>query len=390
MSAPRSTPLCRQATASGASSEAVADALASQLAGSQAALVLAFADHRLDLRHLGAVLERTVEAPFVGGATTGVISSHARWPRGPGGDPQPEPEPRAVAVALSRAWFRVGLGVARDLGHNAVASARAATHQAACSLKIAPALLDPARHVALSLFDGRCGQEESFCVGSAGAAPQLRFVGGVPWAPAGAANLVVGSEGLRDAGVVVVLESARAFRTVSSVHVEPSPVRCVVTQSHGRRILELDGFPAASRYRKLLAELGAPELPIEQLFARYPLAMYLRGTPYIRSIRAAHGEVLEVTSAISSGQVLRLMCAADLVGATAKDFALAEQALGSIELLLAFSCISRRRDAASRLLEASMAALDARYPVVGFDSHGEQTGMVLVNHTLSGLAIGGI
>jgi hypothetical protein len=84
-----------------------------------------------------------------------------------------------------------------------------------------------------------------------------------------------------------------------------------------------------------------------------------------------------------------VMRSGDLIGSTVGDLRAADEALGGVELLLAFSCVSRRRDARTRDLQASLAAAYARYPVIGFDSHGEQAGMVLVNHTLSGLAIGG-
>jgi hypothetical protein len=375
----------RQAHAAGHDSAAVGAALAEQLAGVDATLVLAFADHRLRLGPISAAIERATGAPCVACATTGLISATDPALR----DDDSAHEPQAIAVALSRQWARAGIGIAHDLGHHAVASARGATHQAAAALGRAPATLEPERHVAISLFDGRSGHEESFCVGSAGAAPQVKFVGGVAWAEPGVANLAVGGSEMSGTGAVILLESERPFRAVSSVHVEPSATRCVVTASHGRRILELDGFPAVSRYRKLLAELGAPDLPFEVLVPRYPLAMYMRGTPYIRSIRAAQGEVLELTSAISSGQVLRVMRSGDLIGSTVKDLAAADEALAGTQLLLAFSCVSRRRDAITRSLQSSLAAAYARFPVAGFDSHGEQAGMVLVNHTLSGLAIGG-
>lgn len=344
--------------------------------------MLVLAHHRLELGVLADAIGRVSRAPVVGCSTTGVISA---------AQPSSTPmlEPVATAVAISAAWSRVGIGVATELGRNAVANARAATLAAAQQLGLTANQLDPERHVGISLFDGRGGQEESFCVGSAGAAPQLKFVGGVTWAEPTSANLVLGSRRLTDAGLVVLLESARPFRVVSSVHVEPSPIRCVVTASHGRRILELDGYPAFSRYHRLLRELGAPNLPFEVLAPGYPLAMYLHGTPYIRSIRAAQGEVLELTSAISSGQVLRLMQPGDLIGATERDLAAADAAVAGAELLLAFSCVSRRRDAAHRNLQAALDVAYRRYPIIGFDSHGEQLGMVLVNHTLSGLTIGG-
>jgi hypothetical protein len=384
-SPPIAPALGRSAHASGRDAAAVGAQLAEQLAGCDASLILSFVDHRLSLGPIGGAIERATGAPCIASATTGLIC---------GADPAlreggPETVPGALAIALSRQWSRFGVGIAKDLAHHAAGSGRGATHQAAAALGLPPAMLEADRHVAISLFDGRGGNEEAFCVGSAGAAPQVKFVGGIGWAEAGRPNLSVGGSEMVGAGAVLMLESARPFRTLSSIHVEPSDIRCVVTASHGRRILELDGYPAVSRYRKLLACLGAPELPFDALVPRYPLAMYMRGTPYIRSIRSAQGEVLELTSAISSGQILRVMRAGDLIGSTVADLAVAADALSGIDLLLAFSCVSRRRDATTRGMTAELAAAYARYPVAGFDSHGEQAGMVLVNHTLSGLAIGG-
>jgi hypothetical protein len=42
----------------------------------------------------------------------------------------------------------------------------------------------------------------------------------------------------------------------------------------------------------------------------------------------------------------------------------------------------------AHFVEGSLAATYATYPTIGFQSYGEQIGMLLVNHTLTGLAIG--
>ena len=56
--------------------------------------------------------------------------------------------------------------------------------------------------------------------------------------------------------------------------------------------------------------------------------------------------------------------------------------------LFAFSCIGRHFDAAARGLERELAETYSKYPTIGFQSGGEQTGMLLVNCTLTALAIG--
>jgi hypothetical protein len=80
----------------------------------------------------------------------------------------------------------------------------------------------------------------------------------------------------------------------------------------------------------------------------------------------------------------------DLIGTTKRDLAAAaEHVGGSMSALLAFSCVGRHWEAASRGIEAELAAAYAAYPTMGIQSFGEQSGMLLVNHTLTGLAIGG-
>ena len=62
--------------------------------------------------------------------------------------------------------------------------------------------------------------------------------------------------------------------------------------------------------------------------------------------------------------------------------------VNGMSAFLAFSCIGRHYEAAARGLEAELGRAYAAYPTVGFQSFGEQAGMLLCNHTLTGLAIG--
>jgi len=102
------------------------------------------------------------------------------------------------------------------------------------------------------------------------------------------------------------------------------------------------------------------------------------------------GEHLHLACAVEPGHVLRVMRPGDLIGTTKRDLALAADKVGgSIAALLAFSCLGRHWEAQSRHLDAELARTYAAYATVGFQSFGEQSGMLLVNHTLTGLAIGG-
>jgi hypothetical protein len=61
---------------------------------------------------------------------------------------------------------------------------------------------------------------------------------------------------------------------------------------------------------------------------------------------------------------------------------------GTLGAVLAFSCAGRHWEAHDRGLEAELAKVYAAHPTIGCQSMGEQSGMLLVNHTLTGLAIG--
>jgi len=300
-----------------------------------------------------------------------------------------EPGVTAAALGLYGEWVRVGIGVAPDLGKSPLVHSRNAVREAATALGETPDSLDGNRHVALTLVDGLCGFEESFCIGSAAAAPQIRFAGGCASSEPkpGKSFVFCGGEVLSSTGVVVILDSMLPFTAITSLHLLPTDVNTVVTSASGRLISELDGRPAVTRLAELLDKLGArldPGFPSEYSFARF-----LDGVPYVRSIIRRQGEQIHVASAVEPGQVLRVMRPGDLIATTKRDLETVERRVGgSIAAMLAFSCIGRQYEAIARGLAGDLAQLYASYPTIGFQSFGEQTGMLLVNHTLTGIAIG--
>ena len=372
--------IARNVTATGADATEVAAKLVAELRGDGLRFVAVFADWRLDPATLARELQRALApAPVVGCTTIGVIGAVAATTA-----------PTAAAIGLYGDWVRVGVGVAAELSKSALAHSRDAIHEAARGLGTTAAALDPARHVAITLVDGRCGHEEAFCIGSAAAAPQIRVVGGsasTALHPRQSSYVWARGEALADAGVVVVLESSLPFEAVTSSHLIPTPIKTVVTAASGRVITELDGRSAAKRLHDLVEQLGGQlddARPSEYSFARF-----VDGVPYVRSMTRLEGEHIQLASAVEPGHVLRLMRPGDLIAVTRADLAaVADHVGGSIGALFAFSCMVRHWDAAARGLEAALAEVYAAYPTTGFQSFGEQTGMLLVNHTLTGLAIG--
>jgi hypothetical protein len=366
--------IARNVTASGLDAAQVAEQLISGLRGDGLRLVVVFADWRVDPTVLAREMQQALPAPVVGCTTIGVISANAE-------------APSAAALGLYGDWLRVGIGIANELPKSALVRSRDAVHQAAAQLGTTTDKLDSARHVAITLVDGSCGHEEAFCIGSAATAPQIRMVGGSAATEVGAhtrrAFVWANGEALADAGVVVVLQSRLPFEAVTSQHLVATQLKTVVTSASGRVIDGLDGQPAAERLRELAGDLD------ESRPSAYAFARFIDGIPYVRSMTQIDGDRIHLACAVEVGHVLRLMRPGDLIGQTARDLAEARQRLGGeLAALLAFSCIGRHWDAAARGLERDLAAVYAGYPTIGFQSFGEQTGMLLVNSTLTALAIG--
>ena len=372
--------IARQVVAEGSAAEKVAEAIVDQLRAPDLRFAFVFSDWRLDPGTMAQVMRRGLSpAATVGATTIGVIAR----------DANPGPAPQAVGLGFYGDWIRVGIGVAQDLPKSALSRSRDAVHHAASALGTTAANLDPAQHVGITLVDGQSGHEEAFCIGSAAAAPQIQVVGGT------AATLVasdrksyvwVNGEVLTSAGIALVLESQVPVHAVTSSHVLPTELKTVVTAADGRAIIELDGRPAASRLRELVTPLGAS---VENLASLYSFARYIDGKPYVRSIAHVSGERLVLASAVDTGHVLRVMRPGDLIGTTARDLAAAaERVGGSMSAFLAFSCMGRHNEAAARNLDRELAATYAAHPTIGFQTFGEQSNMLLVNHTLTGLAIG--
>lgn len=368
--------LARNVTVRGDDPTLVAKQLGEKLVADDLALVVVFADWRLDRVALVGELQRVFGAvPLVGATAIGVVG---------GGD---------TTAAIGLYGIRCGVGVAPELSLHALVRGRDAVERAAAMLDTRAELLEPQKHVAFTLLDGSTQSEEPFCIGVASAAPQIRMVGG------GASTGIDGvtrlgrqavwanGELYTDAGVIVVLETDRLFETITSSHLVPTELRTVVTASSHRTIKELDGQPAARRFADLIAKLGGKVDTTTPL--RYTFARMIDGVPYVRSIGAIGDEAIELACSVDTGHVLRIMKSGDLVGQTERDLEATARRLNGIGALLAFSCVYREAEAARAGLSDALAGVFARYPTTGVQSFGEQTGFLYVNHTLTALALGG-
>ena len=106
----------------------------------------------------------------------------------------------------------------------------------------------------------------------------------------------------------------------------------------------------------------------------------------MRSPMKVLGSDLVMRGAVEEGVVLRVMRGGDLVERTRSG--LRERLQPSARVSLAFNCGGRLLEARAKGLEAALYEALSEVPAVGFSTYAEQFGPLLVNHTLTGLALG--
>jgi hypothetical protein len=356
------------------------------------ALILLFAIDNQSVQAIANSLSGRVDCPVLGGTVFRLLVPFADGSQA-----------GIHAVAFESSWVSAGVGIVEN-SQSPIAAGRAAVEAAAAHVGGGLSDIDE-DCVLLTLFDGSSGREESFCLSTAYLQLKAKVVGGALGSPfyrtGGRIVLMLNGQELSAAGqpvagAVVLLRSKRKIATISSVHVVETDIRTVVTSCKGKQILELDGKPAGPRCRELimrvaldahsLGHANASSVAVDP--SAFPFGWKSKGRLYVRSVVAVTDEHLDMAGAVSHGQVLRLMRPTDIIEATRRDLALASEAVDGLQGWLAFSCLERQTESRALGLEGALLELYHEVPCVGFESLGEQSGMMLVNHTLTGLAIG--
>jgi len=187
-----------------------------------------------------------------------------------------------------------------------------------------------------------------------------------------------------------LVEPHQPFTAFQVHHFDPTERRVVVTLvDPDRRIVhELDGFPAGEVAADLLG------VTLEELRARPRMVgegmsfAYSQGeTSFLRSaMQLGEGDTLIMRGAVEEGVVLRVMHGGDLVERTREG--LKEKLHPTAKGALLFNCGGRLLEARSLGIETALYEALSPIPVAGFSTYAEQYGSLLVNHTLTGLAVG--
>lgn len=192
-----------------------------------------------------------------------------------------------------------------------------------------------------------------------------------------------------DAAVFTIFETTLPFYIFKTQHFQPTGVKLVITEADpaNRRVIEIDGEPAARKYAEILG------LKIDKLtpmvFSNHPLMLKIGGEYYVRSIQKVNeDESLSFFCAIDNGLVLSVAEGIGLVDNLENQLLEVKKRIPNLKFILGCDCILRQLEIKEKKLIDSVCQIIKDYPLIGFSTYGEQYNAVHVNQTLTGVAIG--
>lgn len=346
--------------------------LAARLATPAPSFLVLFVSPAFDLAALGPALAERFPCPVLGCTTAGEITAEG-YSAG-----------EVVAAAVWSAEIAVHPVFIESL-------ARFVTDPDPAELRAFPAV-DPARSFALLVLDGLSMREEAAVARLHSRLRGVPLVGGSAGDGLDFRRTAVYHAGRfhEDAAVLLLCETTLPFVPFRIQHFEPTGEKLVITEADGpaRRVLEINGLPAADEYARAVGlTLGELE---PQVFAAHPVMLRIGGEYFVRSIQKVNPDgSLTFFCAIDNGLVLTVARPGSLVENLRRLLAKVEAQVPDLGLVIGCDCILRRLETERRGEEALVREVLSRYPFIGFSSYGEQFDSIHVNHTLTGLALGG-
>jgi len=371
------TAASQQANACQAAAE-LADALQHEHLG----FVLFFCSAEYDLTALADALESSFPTTPLSGCTTAGEITPGGYDRG-----------SIVAIGFDRRLFAIETALIDDLEHFELANAQ----------PLVDTLLEQCRQqtiapinehsFALTLLDGLSSREEQVLATLDAALGRIPSFGGSAGDDNHLSHTHVYTAGrfYTRAAVVVMINTRLPFEVFSTHHLIPLAHKLVVTEAdrEQRRVIELNGLPAAQVYAELVG--SAPAQLNAGIFARHPLAVRIGGQHYVRSIQRVNSDSsLSFYCAVENGIVLTAMQPTPLLDNLSVMLAGVGARLGAPSMIIGCDCFLRRMEleALQQLDQASQLLRQAG--VVGFNTYGEQHHGMHVNQTFTGVAFGSL
>jgi hypothetical protein len=246
------------------------------------------------------------------------------------------------------------------------------------------------RTFALLINDGLSMREETIVSALADALDEIPLIGGSAGDNLAFRETSIFLDGrvLTNASLLVLVSTDLDFRVFQTQHFQPLDQKIVVTRADPARrlVMEINAEPAAEEYARMIGITAADLTPL--VFAAHPLVVKAGGRHYVRAIQRVDDDGLHFFCAIDEGIVLSMARSGDLRANLVSLFDGLRQELGEIEAVIGFDCVLRYVEMEQRQLLTDISRLMAGNRVVGFNTYGEQFGMMHMSQTFTGIAVG--
>ncbi|HVI88709.1 MAG TPA: FIST N-terminal domain-containing protein [Dongiaceae bacterium] len=297
-----------------------------------------------------------------------------------------------TGISLPRRHFAVSLQVSEHLVNFDIATGISSTKTLLQSHENVSRRFDQPRTFALLINDSLAMREEALASAVGDALGHVPLIGGSAGNNPSSEepNIFVNDRVLTNAAILVLASTDLDFRVFQTQHFEPLEHKLVVTRADPSRrlVMQLNAEPAAQEYAQMLG-LKREDLN-SYIFASHPLVVRAGGRHYVRGIQKVDdADCLQFFCAIDEGIVLSIARSGDLVSNLENLFDRLNRDLGKIEAVVAFDCILRYVEMEETRLLPRVSELLSRNNVVGFNTYGEQFGMMHMSQTFTGIAFGG-
>lgn len=296
-----------------------------------------------------------------------------------------------VGMSFSSRCFQASAGLLPNLRHFSMPQATLLTQDLLQQLESEAPSANSGNCFALLLSDALSAQEEPVALALQNELGKIPMIGG----SAGddlqfvETQVYFGGQFHSNSAVLLVVATTLPFTIFKTQHFLPTEVRMVVTAANvaERRVMEINGLPAAQEYARLLGVEVVELTPA--LFATSPVVVLIDNVCYVRSIQRVNPDgSLSFYCAIEEGLVLRVVRGLNLFENLRLAFADINARIGQPQLTLACDCILRKLEVAQTGVAEQVNELLQANHVVGFNTYGEQFQGVHVNQTLVGIAFG--
>jgi hypothetical protein len=245
---------------------------------------------------------------------------------------------------------------------------------------------------ALLINDGLAMREEAIASAVGDALGRVPLIGGSAGTnPASdEPNIFINDRILTNAALLMLVSTDLDFRVFQTQHFEPLEHKLVVTKADPakRLVMQLNAEPAGQEYARMLGLKREELTPF--VFAAHPLVVKAGGRHYVRAIHKVDDQdCLQFFCAIDEGIVLSIARSGDLVGNLENLLDRLTRDLGRIEALLGFDCILRYIEMEQQQILGRVSQLLSANNAIGFNTYGEQFGMMHMSQTFTGIAFGG-